>query len=429
MTTKELREQKAHLSVEASKILTEANGRMTTEQEAKFDAIHADIEKLNKDIERVERQETLEKELATTVAPATDTRGDNTTSETAAADQAEALRAWSLGGTAGYQLTERQREACQRTGFNPAVNSITLRMLPTGEMRALTTATGSSGGYTISTGFVPRLERAMVAVSSVRSIATVIRTASGNALQFPTADDTSNTGAILAENTQIAASTDPTFSQVTLNAYTYTSKPVLVPIQLLQDTEVDLEAFIADALGVRIGRAQNAHYTTGDGSSKPNGIVVASTAGKTADSATAITFPELVDLEHSVDPVYRSAPGVRYMFKDSTLQALKKLVDGSSRPLWQAGINSTFANGAPDTINGYRYVINQDMPAMTAGLKSVLFGDLSKYLVRECTDIVLMRLNERYADYHQVAFLAYMRSDGDLLDAGTHPVKHLIQHA
>lgn len=427
MILKELKEQRKAIADKAQELLANAEGRMTAEQTAKWDEMHAEVETLGAQITRAERQEELNRELATSVrteAP----KGDEAPKGAPTAEQRKAgFETWCRAGQPDAEISKEQREAAASVGFNPTASRIAMRMLPTGELRALTTGTGSSGGYTTPTGFVPKLEVAQLAVSSVRGVSTVIRTDTGNALTFPTADDTSNTGAILAENTQFTTSTDPTFSTMTLNAYTYYSKPVLVPIQLLQDTGVDLEDFIATALGVRIGRAQNAHYTTGDGSSKPNGIVTAATAGKTAASATAITFPELVDLEHSVDPFYRSAPGVRYMFKDSTLQAMKKLVDGSSRPLWQAGLSATFANGAPDTINGYRYVINQDMPAMTTGLKSVLFGDFSKYLVRECLDFTLLRLNERYADYLQVGFVAFLRSDGDLLDAGGHPVKYLIQ--
>jgi len=66
---------------------------------------------------------------------------------------------------------------------------------------------------------------------------------------------------------------------------------------------------------------------------------------------------------------------------------------------------------------------------MAANAKSILFGDLSKYQIREVTDVVMLRLNERYAEAHQVAFLAFQRSDGDLVDAGTNPVKHYANSA
>ena len=83
--------------------------------------------------------------------------------------------------------------------------------------------------------------------------------------------------------------------------------------------------------------------------------------------------------------------------------------------------------GEYDRIHGYPYTINQSVPAPTTGLKSVIFGDLSKYQTRIALGMTLLRLTERYADYLQVGFLAFARADGDLLDAGTNPVKHGIQ--
>jgi HK97 family phage major capsid protein len=84
------------------------------------------------------------------------------------------------------------------------------------------------------------------------------------------------------------------------------------------------------------------------------------------------------------------------------------------------------ASGAPGTLLGYPYWVNNDMStATTTGTRAVLFGALQKYLIREAIGITLLRLDERYADYHQVAFLAFARADGNLLNAGTNPVKYL----
>src|SRR5690606_10577729 len=122
-----------------------------------------------------------------------------------------------------------------------------------------------------------------------------------------------------------------------------------------------------------------------------------------------------------VDPAYRMQ--AEFMFHDQTLRELKKLRDQEGRPLWLPGI----AVREPDTILGYRYVINQHMPQMAAGQRSVLSGAFSKYHIRDVMDILLIRLDEVYAEYGQVAFLAFSRHDGTLLDAGTHPIKAL-QH-
>jgi HK97 family phage major capsid protein len=80
-------------------------------------------------------------------------------------------------------------------------------------------------------------------------------------------------------------------------------------------------------------------------------------------------------------------------------------------------------DGAPDTLMGSPYVINQAMSSMTSTGKSILFGDFSKYWIRDVRDFTLLRLDERFAEFLQVAFIAFMRTDGDLLDAGTHPIQ------
>lgn len=287
------------------------------------------------------------------------------------------------------------------------------------EHRAQSTTT-TAGGYLVPQGFSNALERAMLQFGGMRqSRATLIRTATGNQIEWPTVDDTSNEGALLSENTQDSEQ-DVTFGQKVLDAYKYTSKIVRVSVELMQDSFFDMGAFLGAALGERLGRIQNRHATVGTGSSQPNGIVVASTAGKTVASSSAVTHDELLDLKHSVDPAYRGQ--AQWMFNDATLLVLKKLKDSQNRPLWLPGI----AVREPDTLDGQGYVVNQNMASMEASAKSILYGDFSKYVMREVLGITLVRMVERYADYHQVGFVAIMRFDGELIDAGTHPVKHIL---
>jgi HK97 family phage major capsid protein len=117
------------------------------------------------------------------------------------------------------------------------------------------------------------------------------------------------------------------------------------------------------------------------------------------------------------------------MFADSTLKAIKLLVDGNGRPLWQPGVSAGIGNKAPDTILGYEYVINQDMPVLPASGTAnnfMLFGDFSKYVIRSVKQLSVLRLDERYADYGQVAFIGFARYDGNVIDAGTHPIQALV---
>jgi len=265
------------------------------------------------------------------------------------------------------------------------------------------------------------IEQATLAFGGMLEAAEVFPTGTGADLPWPTVDDTGNEGEIVGENTANNEQ-DVAYGNVTFGSFMYSSKIVRVSLQLMQDSFFNIDSHLSGLLGERLGRIQNRHYTTGTGSSQPNGVVTASAAGVTAALSSAITHDELLDLKHSVDPSYRRMPGTRWMFNDSTLKAFKKLKDGDNRPLWAPGI----AAGEPDVLDGQPYTINQTMPSMEAAAKSVLYGDFHKYKIRNVRGITLMRLAERYAEYFQVGFIAFMRSDGDLVDAGTNPIKHLV---
>lgn len=421
-------------------------GEWRGDDEKKFDDLTGQSEKIQAEIERLAKLEAAERSLldgptqgerrqTMPAQPVTRQMGKAT-----GRDHELAMRGWLLSGAMGSEPTEEHREAARRVGFNLNSKQVTLRLAPTAlrslmagdvaeweKRAAVGVGSGSIGGYTVADSPMGALEKALLEFGGMRQVATVIRTDSGSDLPIPTNDDTSNKGALLAENTQVSE-VDPTFGQLVMQAYKYSSKSVLVSVEFLQDSSIDFNGFIGRALGERIGRIQNDHFTTGTGSSQPNGIVTAATSSSVTFSGTAtVTYDNIVDLIHSVDPAYRANGS--FMFHDGALKMLKKVKilqysgDTVGAPLWQPSLVA----GQPDLIHGYRYVINQSMTTPATSVKSILFGDLSKYIIRDCRDVTLMRLDERYADYHQVGFLAFARSDGDLLDAGTHPVKYGTQ--
>lgn len=275
-------------------------------------------------------------------------------------------------------------------------------------VRAQAKGTDAAGGYLAPDEFQNQIITKMAAYGGIRSVATVISTENGNNLDIPTNDDTSNTGAIIAENVQDSEQ-DLVFGNETLGAYSYTSRIIRVPLSLLQDSAFNLDAYISGRFAERLGRATSAHYATGTGSGQPGGLSLA-TSGKTAAATGAITYNELLDLKHSVDPAYRG--NARFVFNDSTFLALKQLVDGNGRPLWQPDV----AQGSPGFIDGSPYTIDQGMADMAASAKPIVFGDTSGYWVRDVAGISVVRLVERFADYHQVGFVAIMRSDGKIVD-------------
>jgi HK97 family phage major capsid protein len=451
MTTKELREKRVRLAEEANQILKKAHDDkreiLTAEEDQKWQALHDDIDKLKRHIDMQERQEALEQSLADPQARVTEPsqpRSDDSRDARAAMsrlqrgqeDSIRGLRAWLLAPAAGVQLTPEDRSAAERVGIALGARSLNLnfstlpmRSLHAGrdwEYRALSVGTGSAGGFNVPDELMRELERALLAFGGMRERCRVIRTETGADLPWPTTNDTAQKGQIIAENAQ-ANEQDVAFAQLVLNSFLYSSKIVRVSVQLLQDNAVNVPSLLGELLGERIGRILNEHFTTGTGTGQPNGIITAAPTGFTAPNGDSQTttwkYSSIVELEHSVDPAYRR--GASFMMADSSLKKTKLIVDTTGRPLWAASI----ATGAPDTLMGYPIVINQDVAAMAISAKSVVFGDLSKYLIRDVLGVQLIRLDERYAEFHQAAFLAFSRHDGDLLNAGTNPVKLFVNAA
>ncbi|MFE9363687.1 phage major capsid protein [Streptomyces sp. NPDC006978] len=378
----------------------EREGRdLTAEERASWDAAETDLTAASQDVERMERMARLDAVQRDTVVVATgDPAAENPEDRQATADAAyrDAFQAFTRRGMSG--VTNEQRQ---------------LLMSNQAEVRAGATSPGSAGGYFIPTETLARITETMKAYGGLLGAANVITTASGNPLNWPTTDDTANVGAILAENSQITEQ-DVTLGQKTLGAYTYTSKLVRLSLQLLQDNAFNMESWLTTKLGERIGRAVAAHLVTGTGSSQPEGLFTNATAGVTGGvSATAaLTYDDLIDLQHSIDPAYRTS--AQFVTSDAGLKLARKLKDGDGRPLWEPSVQI----GHPSALLGSPVLIDNGVAAPAPEAASFGFGDINAaYVVRQVAGGQMMRLEERYADYLQVGFFGFMRLDAKPDDA------------
>lgn len=302
----------------------------------------------------------------------------------------------------------------------------------------MSTTTGSEGGFTVPSLISAKLYDQMKAFGAMRQVAEVIPTVDGKPLSFPGSDGTAEVGEIIAQNVT-ATALDPSFSTVSLNVFKYSSKIVAVPFELLQDSIIDVEAFVRRRLAQRLGRIGNQHFTTGTGTTQPDGIVPRATSGKVGTTGQTLTiiYDDLVDLVHAVDPAYRGA-GCAFMTNDALLRVLRKLKDTAGRPLWMPsydqGIRMGPNNATPHTpgdggyespekasifdyLLGYPVIVNNDMAVPAANAKSLVFGDMSYYKVRDAMDVQLFRFTDSaYTKLGQIAFLAWARMGGNLVD-------------
>jgi HK97 family phage major capsid protein len=284
------------------------------------------------------------------------------------------------------------------------------------EFRDQNKGTANAGGYLVPSAFQANLIKAQQAYGPMNdgSVINYLDTAEGNKLTWPTMNDTANKGRMIGEATQVWSNAGVTFGTIDLDAYKGTSDIVLVSSELLNDSSISIEQILNDALAERIGRLVNAQLTNGTGSAAPNGIVTAvGTPALQSNAVALIDTNDYLSLIHSVDPAYRGNPKVGFMFNDATLLNLRKQKDSTGNYIWQPGTTA----GAAATVFGYKYAINTDMADIATGNVPILFGDFGKYTARRVKNYVLKRLDERYADSDQVAFLAFVRFDGELMDS------------
>lgn len=310
------------------------------------------------------------------------------------------------------ELNDEQRREL-RGGFTAA----------TPEMRAQSVGIPTAGGYLVPDETQLAVVDAMKAYGGMLGVAQILTTNTGADIPIPTNDDTSNTGEQVGENAA-ASEGDLTVGQKMLSTYLFSTKMVKASIALMQDAPAWFEGWLVGKLAERLARILNTKWTTGTGAATIEGVVTGATSGKTTASATAITWDELVDLEHAVDPAYRL--GARWMMHDNVMAYLEKVKNGDGQPMFFGQLYS--GPGTPATIKGYPVTINQDMGStVTTGVKTVLFGNFRNYICRNVAGLVTLRLVERYAEYGQVAFLGFSRHGGLLIDAGTNPIKYMAQ--
>lgn len=421
MTLAEMQEKRGRLVTQAREALDEIKNNTDESRAAELnerhDAIMADFDKIEADIAREERVAKIEREAAER-------------EERSEREQREQRRPGSNGEQRGNDDGDRMD---YRTAFNELMKAggVTADMpaearaaLQAGyselskEERAQTT-TNAAGGYTIPTELMPEIVKTMLAFGPMYDpgVTREIVTTGGGQLDWTTVNDTTVTAEAHTEGTTLTddGGKDVTFGTLALNAYAFNTEWLRVSKELADDSIFAMEAVIAELLGERLGRIANSKLTTGSGSSDVQGIVTGAGVATAAASTSAVTADEIIDFAHSIDPAYRSAPSVRFMFHDSTLKAIRKLKDGDGNYLWQMG---NYQQGVPGSILGYGFSINQDMAELSdgAGSKVMLFGDMRKFVVRKVGAPLIGAIQDK--DFWPGFGIAgYIRFDGGVLDS------------
>ena len=385
-----LREKRANLWDAAKKYrdshLSE-DGTMSAEDAAVYDRMVDDVDRMKKEIDRLERRDAIEDEMNRPTARPLVGAPDKTRDE--------------KPGTASDT-------------YNKAFwNMLRNKVMTVDVHDSLKIGEDDHGGYLAPDEYERTLIQALEEQNIFRQLAHVIRTSSGDR-KIPIVATKGTASWIDEEGTY--PESDDTFGILTIGAYKLATT-IKVSDELLHDSVFDMASYVAHEFGRRIGAAEEEAFFTGNGTGRPTGILankvdnkdVGAQVGVTANSATAITFDEVIDLFYSLRAPYRS--NAVFMMNDSTARELRKLKNGHGDYLWQPAVTAN----TPDSIMNRPVYTSSFMPAIASGAKSILFGDLSYYWIADREGRTFQRLNELYAPTGQVGFLSSERVDGKLI--------------
>jgi HK97 family phage major capsid protein len=377
----ELREKRAK-AWDAAKAFLDAkrggDGLLNAEDTAAYDKMEADVIALGKEVERLERQASIDAELAAPTSNAITNVPHKESSET---------------------KTGRARDEYRRDFF------AALRGKPV--TNVLSEGVDADGGYLVPTEFERTIVQGLNEANVVRTLAKTISTSVERKVPIAA---TPSTATWVAENGAIPES-GVAFSQKTLDAFKLTDL-IKVSVELLADSMFELESYLVAEFARALGVAEEEAFINGDGAGRPTGIFDAAnggTVGATAGGSTAIAFDDIINLVYALKSPYRR--NAVFLTNDSTVSAFRKLKDSNGQYLWQPSL----VQGQPDRLFGYPLYTSPYVPAIAAGAITVAFGDFSNYWIADRAGRTLQRLNELYAGNGQVGFLATERVDGKVI--------------
>ncbi|HTU15641.1 MAG TPA: phage major capsid protein [Solirubrobacterales bacterium] len=381
----ELRHRRAALVTDMRGISDTAeteNRNLTAEETQEFERREADFQDLT---ERIQRAETLDG-MEPRMTPAAATGNDDV--------DPDEVRSGT--GTEEYRSAF---ESFLRSGLGELTDE---------ERTTLNTATDADGGFAVPEtwgGLIQPLRDYGI----IRTLANVIQTEDGGKIHYPREKDLMSDFAIVGEEQPIP-NDGSEFDEVVFDAYKY-AKIIKASEEMVQDAIFDVEAYVQDRAGFKLGLSQNADFVNGNGTGKPMGLFAGAVVAKTVASPTTITMDEAIDLQYSVIGPYR-ANGV-YIAADASHASFRKLKDSDGQYLWQPSVQE----GQPDRFIGKPIYADPSVHAIAASKRPLGFGDVKQaYTIRDAGGVSIKFLDQTYAENDQVAWKVKLRSDGDITD-------------
>ena len=378
----ELREKRAK-AWETTKSFLESHrsdkGTLSAEDENTYNAMMADIDSLGREVQRLEKQEAIDKELSKAVnQPFTNKPG-------IAALPDETLEKMKPARSRGAYSKDLLK--AMRTNFKQVSN-------------LLQEGVDADGGYLVPEEYDKRIIDALMEDNIMRGLGTIITTSGQHKINIAA----TKPAAAWIEEGEALQFSDAKFAQPLLDAHKL-HVAIKITEELLYDNAFNLENYIITEFGKAMANAEEDAFLNGDGTGKPLGLF-AETGGATIASTltAAIKSDDMLELIYALKRPYRK--NAKFILNDQTLLAIRKLKDNNGAYMWQP----SYQAGEPDKILGYDVFTSAYAPA-----NAISFGDYSYYNIGDRGVRSMQELRELYAGNGMIGYVVKERVDGKLI--------------
>jgi HK97 family phage major capsid protein len=290
-------------------------------------------------------------------------------------------------------------------------------------MGAMQTGSDPDGGYLVTPTYSTRTITRIYETSNLRALASV-ESIAGKEISFPRDEGEMGFGGWVGEQTAPSESATAQLGESKIFAHEMYVEP-RVTQSMIEDAGLDIEAWVANKVGEKMGRIEATAFFTGTGVNQPRGLLTYAAWATSGDDghlengkieqivsggATTLTSDAFYNVAFGLKDAYTL--NANWLMKRITVRDVMKLKDGQNNYLWQMG---DFKSGQPSTLLSFPVVRTEDMPTIAASSLSVAFGDFkAAYTIVDRLGITLLRDNLTAKPY--VKFYNRRRVGGDVVN-------------
>lgn len=306
------------------------------------------------------------------------------------------------------------------------------------DQKALSEGTDTAGGFLVPEDVQARIIQKIMTMAVIRPNASIMQTGRDVATimraNYATASD-DTTGNLYSSPMRVTATgespasatvhqvTSTTWGQVKIPVHTVMMSEV-VSNDVLEDSIVDLGAYIGDHFGEAYALYEENQFLNGTGVNAPLGIlnyVGTTNQGPTpvisgTESSPYYTYGSIIDADSALPAQYEQ--NAKWLAKKATYGYIRQIVTATvNEPLWPVSAQQGYLGVVPPNLLGYPILKSEFMPVCTtADNYGLLLGDFRAYQIVDRIGLSIQRLDELLADQNARKFLARKRFGGQLVE-------------